>query len=183
MPMLQDGVATGTISVTRKEPGEFSAHQLELLQTFADQAVIAIQNVRLFNETQEALERQTATANVLKAISRTTFDLAGARGADRHRRAAVRRVARRDLPRRRRPVPGLGPVRRHAGADRAPGRPPAALSLRDGITSEAAATGHPVQVEDALTDARYGRPDVQRVGGYRTLLAIPIRARARRSAC
>ena len=51
---------------------------------------------------------------------------------------------------------------------------PPRLSLRDGITAEAAATGQPVQVEDAATDARYGRPDVQRVGGYRTLLAVPI---------
>jgi len=74
VPMLREGVATGTISVTRREPGEFSNHQVDLLKTFADQAVIAIENVRLFNETREALERQTASAEVLASISGSMTD-------------------------------------------------------------------------------------------------------------
>ena len=74
-PMVRDGVAIGTISVIRMAPGPLADKQLALLKTFADQAVIAIENVRLFNETKEALERQTATAEILKVISGSPTDV------------------------------------------------------------------------------------------------------------
>ncbi|MBI3374595.1 MAG: GAF domain-containing protein [Betaproteobacteria bacterium] len=75
VPMIRDGEAIGAISVIRRDPGAFSSHQTGLLQTFADQAVIAIENVRLFNETKEGLERQTATAEILKAIATSPSDV------------------------------------------------------------------------------------------------------------
>ena len=82
VPLKDDNDVIGLISVTRKEPGSFADKDVELLRTFADQAVIAIQNVELFEEVkaktrdlEESLQQQTATADVLKVISRSAFDL------------------------------------------------------------------------------------------------------------
>ena len=75
VPMVREDQVVGAIFVARKQPGLFSDTQVQLLRTFADQAVIAIENVRLFKETKISLEQQTATADVLKIISRSTFDL------------------------------------------------------------------------------------------------------------
>ena len=109
-PMLKDGAPIGAILVAWPEPGETPQRQIDLFKTFADQAVIAIENVRLMNETKEALERQTATAEILRVIS-----------ASLDRCAAGLRCHRRQLPEAavggigRQPAPGRG---RRAGTRR-----------------------------------------------------------------
>jgi GAF domain-containing protein len=75
IPMLRAGDPIGAITMGWDEPGAFDDQQVALLQTFADQAVIAIENVRLFNETKEALEQQTATAEILRVISSSPSDM------------------------------------------------------------------------------------------------------------
>jgi signal transduction histidine kinase len=75
VPLIRDGLTIGAISTARKSAEAFTDKQVELVQSFAAQAVIAIENARLLNELRDSLQRQTATADVLKIISRSTFDL------------------------------------------------------------------------------------------------------------
>ncbi len=169
VPLLREGVALGSINLRRAEAVPFTDKQIALLQTFADQAVIAIENVRLFNETKEALEQQTATSEILKVISGSPTDIqpvfdAIARNAANVCGAfdAIVGLAEGDA----------GVVRGHHG----PIPPPVGkISLRGTVTGQAIREGRPVHVEDlfATEDFPIGR-GLARESDYRTVLVVPL---------
>ena len=174
-PMLREGAAIGAIVLTRNYAGPFSDNLIALLQTFADQAVIAIENVRLFNETKEALERQTATAEILKVISESPTNVQPVFDSVVERAMALCRAT----------MAGIFTIDgEHCRIASRAGLTPALfehlnthpilLSNQESIASRAVAARQAVQIEDTLTDSRYGRRDIRQVGDYRTILGVPI---------
>jgi class 3 adenylate cyclase/putative methionine-R-sulfoxide reductase with GAF domain len=172
-PMLRDGNPIGVVAVARAQIGSFSVGQVALLQTFARQAVIAVENVRLFNETKEALEQQTATSEVLKVISRSTFDLQTVldtlvQSATRLCEAENNVIFLRDGNNYRIAAHyGVTPdieeyLRRHPIS---PGR--------NTVTGRVALEGRVVHIPDVLADPEY-RYDGQPLGGYRAQLGVPL---------
>ena len=174
VPLLLDKEVIGTLGVSRNKAGGFTGDEIAILQTFADQAVIAIENTRLLNELRESLQQQTATANVLKVISRSAFDLQVV--LDTLVETAARLCAA-DTAAIWRPNGEffeflasyafrpeyqalmqhyLIPVSRGSLAGR---------TLLEGTT---------VQIADVLADPEYEVNEAARVGGYRTLLGVPL---------
>jgi GAF domain-containing protein len=188
VPMLREGRPIGAIVLLRAAVGPFPQRQIELLQTFADQAVIAVNNVRLFDEVQahardlqESLEYQTATSDVMQIISRSTFDLQPVlqrladtglrlceadmcfvfqREGELYRAAAVA-AATRDVTTQARSY--LRYLEQHP-------HPPG----RGSLTGRVALEGKTVQIADVTADPEYTLTEATTLGKIRTQLGVPL---------
>jgi two-component system NtrC family sensor kinase len=188
VPLLREGTAIGVFMIARSAQKPFTEKQIELVTTFADQAVIAIENARLFDEVQartedlrESLQQQTATADVLKVISRATFDLQAVLNTLLESAA---RLCDADLANIWRPTGGTG---FHLAAsfgiagkndewlqnksyleqvDLEPGR--------GSIVGRTLLEGKTVQIQDIQADPEYELNELIRIGDYRSMLGVPL---------
>src|SRR5262245_54567726 len=174
VPMLKENELVGVIGIFRQEVRPFSDKQIELVKNFAAQAVIAIENTRLLNELRESLQQQTATADVLKVISRSTFDLqtvlqtfveSAAHLCDADQGTITRQ---RDGVFYRAEAYGFPPEFIEMVRD-VPVKPE-----RGSMNGRTLLEGKVLHVADVLADPDYTFTEAQRLGGYRTILGIPM---------
>ena len=181
VPMLRGETTLGVFFIARRTPRPFTDKQIELVTTFADQAAIAIENVRLFDEVQarthdlmESLQQQTATADVLKVISRSTFDLQVV--LDTLTESAAR-LSNADMAGITRPAGGdfYYATNYNFPADwlefvkNTPNK-----ANRNSAVGRSLLLGKTVHIVDVLSDPDYTYREQQQKAGFRTVLAVPL---------
>ena len=174
VPMLKENELIGVFAIYRQEVRSFSAKQVELVTNFAAQAVIAIENARLLNALRKSLQQQTAIADMLRVISRSTFDLqtvlsalveSAARLCDAEMAAIMRPrgstfdfAANYGFSQEMTTLLATKPVPRGHGT----------------LAGRTANEGRPVHIPDVLADPEYTYAEGQSVAGYRTMLGVPL---------
>jgi GAF domain-containing protein len=178
VPMLKDNELIGAIAIYHKEVAQFTDKQIDLLTSFASQAVIAIENTRLLSELRESLQQQTATADVLKVISRSTFDLKSVLGTLTESAAQLCQADKGAIFEKDGDLYRLAAhygmsSEEEAQAEHYTQEQPLQPG-RGSLVGRVAMSGRAVHIPDVLVDPEYRASVYQKAFGFRSNLGVPL---------